>query len=326
MPLPGELLYYIYLPTGFFAINYFNGAIGQDESGRQGYVGLYDPNTNRHVDGFQNDAVVEVEHSGSDPQGTWSYLAPGSGIVASLGKTVAGKHKIDALLKMGVTLDEIITALQNQTTCTSSNIGHCKPGWLEPYVPYFDVVTVCEPSNSALCPGLNKIPKNMLHTCKYCSVPGITCDFSTPDASIASVKDILNATVTPGLEVDPKINLLPFLANLDSFIFSEATKRGYNSVQFTTEPNNYGGWGFEILFLQPPETLETRLVGGLSLNELSSSYARGKQSGLPVKFEDLPECENAQNTGACLYCSNQPLSEMMNCRDEGGPGSEDPSP
>jgi hypothetical protein len=197
---------YVCLAWEYSCRNKKNGAL---------FKNLYDfhtLNSYRYKNGTPSHHFVEVYHARLYPEpGIFFYVAKGTGIFLNVGKTLVARNKIEALKKLGMSDQEIITANS-----------------------FFAI-------NS----------KNHFKTLSYIRRRG------------EAAKKDLKTTIALALQkaqdgTDYGYNRMANSSSMDYPLYYLGKKQGYDTIQFTIQPNDNGGWAYELLDLRADINLSTK--------------------------------------------------------------------
>jgi len=243
--------------------------------------------------GDPDNSWIEGVHSAFFPTnttyGVWFYKTVGSGIFINLGKTLRARNKLDVLIKLGWTIQDIANFIN-------------RPIPIKGTLLYDPSITL---SNSGLG-GPEKV---------YFWLAGqyLTNIKELMDIKKLSLEEILTAAANPGSDYD--INRINTSGTLDSPAFYMARQQGYNSVQYTVQPNIYNGFTTEIM-----------IVGDNTTNTAFTSIDDMPNSGYrvldPNNLPDSPtltvgEACNYKYPLTCSYCEQvtATTSELMGCKE-----------
>lgn len=250
--------------------------------------------------GDADNSWIEVLYSSfaidTTTYGIWFYRVLGSGMFVNLGRTFAALNKIDAIVKLWeklVSVDgykSLADYIQRQPLGDESsviNIGPDKTG-------LGGIQNLDYWSNGQVHTNLGELME--LHKGK-------------------SVVDMLRSVVeSKGGLVEYELNRVANTGALDDLIVFLAIKNGYESVQFTVQPNVYTGWTTEIMILGPGQTIYTDIhqipsnrFRVLDPNNLPND--KETNQGKPCEFGKM---------FSCVYCDAAPAtkSKAMNCTED----------
>jgi hypothetical protein len=239
--------------------------------------------------GDPDNSWIEVVHSAFLPEkttyGVWFYKTVGSGIFVNLRKTLRARNKLDVLIKLGWTIQDIANFI------TRDNIG----------------TILKDPKITPTTAGLGG-PSNVVFW--------MAGQYSTNIKELMEIKklslmQILTAATNPGSDYD--INRINTSGILDGVAFYMARQQGYNSVQYTVQPNIYNGFTTEIMIVG--DTTNTTFT---SISDIPGSSYR------VLDPNNLPNGPTTTGGEACKYkypltCSyceqvTATTSELMGCK------------
>ena len=269
-------------------------------------LSMYDPDawwTYDYYIGFPDHTAVESMHkldSNSErtgslnwstthypSQGFWTYYTRGSGVWINLGKTLQSPNKIAALHYLGMTFQEIVDTYWN-TSLYFPRGGDCEAG------PRFPAESWANITQHLLSPAaLNLDPEELLQLAAY------------GNRRLATK---FNLT----LHDLRMLNRMTQIFSADNDIILRAKADGYDSVQFTTQPNGCRGWAHEIV-----------MVGGnASQPTWGDFYSMVKKAMLVFDpcdvdaqlggalVDELGEreaCDFPAASYRCIYCAQSPI-------------------
>ena len=206
----------VWYPPGAFAIN------------------RYPPNSwwcYPEINSTDNCKYIEVTHVPDDQdfytvQGTWFYVAKGSGVFLDIGKSLIARNKIDALKLLKVGPEEMARLYPNGFYMVNVNI---------PYINFSTLAAELYPQISDPVERLSML--------------------FTDAANISTLAK--NGTPLSKLYNIDRINNS---ADFDQLICQLARAAGYDTVQFVTQANGNGGWNWELVFVNQPLFLKTDAI------------------------------------------------------------------
>lgn len=240
--------------------------------------------------GSPDNSWIEVVHSAFVPEkttyGVWFYKTVGSGIFVNLGKTLRGKNKLDVLIQLGWTIQDIANFI------TRPNNGEI----------------LKDPSITLTTVGLGG-PSNVVFW--LAGQYRITIK-ELMDIKKLSLVEILTAAANPGSDYD--INRINTSGTLDGPAFYMARQQGYNSVQYTVQPNVYNGFTTEIMIVG-----DTANPTFTSISDMTtSSYRVLDPNNLPSgPSTTVGEACKFKYPLTCSYCEQvtATTSELMGCKE-----------
>jgi hypothetical protein len=258
-------------------------------------VSKYNPknwNSFKGAKGVPDNTWIEGLHSSfsitNTTFGVWFYHVKGSGIFVNLGKTLRALNKLDAIIKLGYTFEDI-----------ADFIFRDKIGILIGLKDEFGVL-----NQDPLRTGLGGI-ENLEYW-----LNGQVAD--APDVSKTKLVSMLKEAA---YGTDYNLNRINNTGVLDSLFTHLAQSQGYNSVQFTVQSNLYTGWTIEIMILgSDPRGIYT------SVNQIPKNQIRVLDpNNLPkLTTTDKGKACNFIKTPSCTYCDALPASKnrAMNCTED----------
>ena len=255
-----------------------------------------------NVKGNMSNSWIEVVHSAFSTEnvtyGVWFYRTIGSGIFLNLNNTYRAKNKITAIFDlwqsmgvvdyMGALADFILRPVDDKV-----NVVFDGP----------DKTGVGGPSNLVYWI-FGMYSTNMQ---KYIDEKYAGSGMSLRDKIITVLKEI---SYLKDIFVDRMNNT----GALDSLVTWLAFQQGYNSIQFTVQPNLYTGWTTEVMYIGENGRIFTklsdvsrddlRLLDPADLN--SDNILINTDTGKPCTYKDMTKC---------LYCDEIPMTKNsgMNC-------------
>ena len=227
--------------------------------------------------------------------GVWFYRTKGSGIFINLGRTFAALNKIDCILKL-LPMEDFVDFLLRKGTAPSYYGGKAKVRDVLDVGPYATGLGGLENLDFWLNGGY--------HTSLQKELEKI---FPNETITRHHVKSYLwNAAYGNYYDVNRLCNT----GTLDHLIIFLTHRLGYNSVQFTVQPNVYTGWTTEVMILGGRKILT-------AVEQMSDSQLRILDPNrLPDGPTELVGKPCRYKSGfACLYCEAAPatMSQPMNC-------------
>lgn len=174
------------------------------------FINQHDPAVNgRNIQPVEDNTTVEITHTccGNTDSGVWVNVITGSGIFYNVGKTLKAANKLDALLKLGMTAEDVAAKFPN-LIWNGWGSGKC-------FDPEWGYGTCYEQEKELL-------------TTKY----GIT--------SLASLITIVAAGTGPSA-----IDFISNCPIVDATVYQLAKAQGYDTIQMTAAAYS-GSWNYEI--------------------------------------------------------------------------------
>lgn len=247
--------------------------------------------------GNPDNSWVEGLHSAfstvNKTYGVWFYRSTGSGIFINLGRTFAALNKIEAIAKLWE-----MSGSTNGYKSLADYIIHPNDQNVD--------VRISGPKRTGLggIQNLDYWSNGQIHT-------NLATLKEHPKHRSKSLVDLLKEIV---IGTDYEVNRVANTGILDNLIIYLAKKNGFESVQFTVQPNLYTGWTTEIMILGKEQDVYT------DIHQIPKSQLRVLDpNNLPsgeTSTEGLP-CNFSKNF-ACLYCDAAPatLNTAMNCTED----------
>lgn len=245
-------------------------------------LNIYNPSKGQWNNALQPlEGRIEIAHLTGDDIGWWAYYAPGSGIYMPLGRTIAVLNKLDYLVTvMKMSYDEIAKL----------------PGW--------DVPDVANPNGNpnGIVFRHWQYMRNLLN--------GVTIrDIEDPNRTL-TVDEHTSLAALLSFAIHGDNYLLNKFAmgthDINKIIYDDAQRRGYNSVQFLSQPNPNGGWMAELFFIVDPSQpgVARTIESQLQLNDYSSCQVE--------YIETYPGF--GLGNAKMLTCKNLPISQNKDKR------------
>jgi hypothetical protein len=260
-----------------------------------------DWNSFYNADGDPDNYWMEGVHSSFSISnvtlGVWFYRAIGSGMFVNLGKTLVALNKIESIIKLGMDWSELADYILRPTN--GKKLMHPNPD-----------VTI----DSTGLGGLGAVDywlAGQYHTTLKVLFKERGCPMNTREEQIDSLVSVLKEAVY-GKNYD--LNRINNTGILDSLIIYLATKKGYNSTQFTVQANLYNGFTTEVMILGPgPRSNVYTDIRQLPKNEFRVMDPNNLPTGVPTSNKgkactyDFPF--------ACVYCKESPatMNSKMGC-------------
>lgn len=253
------------------------------------------------------------------------YAARGAGVWINVGKSERAYNKIDALLKLGVDPELLVTVLKNERYYSG-------PHKQFDQVCYGNRSTEVDPNNGCMYGDL--IPKGMSTADAIARLK----DAASPTGSLAGQPSYCSnrraMLCGRALNLDDATwarllgpNWKPYLASqnvgtsphlfpisrvyADTLMRILAQKKKLRTLQLTTQPNSNGGWAFELIYMAPTPLQMPKWYPALNqFLSYRSPCRRDKEFELkrdPCVFDPVARMSAAGNaTGSniyrCIYC------------------------
>lgn len=290
-------------------------------------VNKYDPkkwNNFYNSTGDSDNAWIEVVHSsffGSVTPGVWFYRTIGSGIFVNLTKTISGLNKLDVLFKL-LKKDGVEDAVAYTTDYFYGNVNsnYINTKWQKPDPPIINIntdtntITYTTPEtsklNGSLIYWLNGQNSKMLYETINEQITLSSDNKQNYQNFMKKCKELLNKSAYGN---DYDINRICNTGALDNLITYLCQKLGYESCQFTVQPNIYTGWTTEIMILGKGPQIYT------SYKQLPKNIYRVlNPNNIPTgpTTTDGTSCNFSTDIrNSCAYCENVPatMNKASNC-------------
>lgn len=274
-------------------------------------LNMYDPNawwTYDYFIGFPDNTAVESVHhlaSGGERagshnastthypgQGFWVYYGPGTGVWMNLGKTLQSPNKIAAMHTLGMSFEEIVDKNWNSSQYFPKG-GACEAVQFPPTESWSNITAHLSPAARNLSPEL------MLELAAY----GNSRLAAKHNVSIDDLR---------------MINRLAQIWSADDDVTLRAKGKGYDTVQFTTQPNGCQGWAHEIVFIGGNATIPTwgdfYKVVKKAMLVFDPCDVDSRLGGAPVDndLDGRQVCDFPESQYHCAYCS-QSIIQAKDC-------------
>lgn len=220
-----------------------------------------------HRQGYPDNTWIEGVHSAFLPSittyGVWFYRTIGSGIFVNLGKTVRGRNKLDVLRQLGWTAEDIVDFIMRPdkgTVMSDAKVTPMTTGLGGPESVGIWLAGQYEITLADLIKGTG-----------------------------LSILEIVETAMSPKNN-NYNISRLATCGAFDNPAFYMAQKQGYNSIQYTVQPNLYTGYTTEIM-----------IVGGCNKAVYTSVADMPENIYRVLDPNNLPDGPSESEGEACEY-------------------------